>query len=184
MSRIGTWITKAMPTRESLSENRFLRPFASRVLHPALWRLTRRSVPRGVALGLLVSNALPFPGFHTGLVALLALPFRANIPIGVAITFLMVPTIPFVLASSIYVGNIVMHLHANAKAFNALVHGHASWAMWVNWFLSEAAPAILSGLVIISLTSAILGYVIASFGWRWWITRKWRRRSKSVAAGG
>ena len=184
MSRIGDWIAKAAPTRESLSENRFLRPFAQRVLHPALWRLTRRSVPRGVALGLLVANFLPFPGFHTGLVAVLALPVRANIPIGVAMTFLMTPTIPFVLASSIYLGNSVLHRGADSRGYNALVNGHASISMWLNWLLSEAAPAILSGLFIIAVVSAALGYVIAALGWRWWIMRKWRRRSKSIAAGG
>jgi uncharacterized protein len=183
MIRITEWFIKAAPTRESLSKNRFLSPFAQRILHPALWRLTRRSVPRGVALGLLVANFLPFPGFHTGLVALLALPVRANIPIGVAITFLMTPTIPFVLASSIYIGNSVLRLNADSRAFNALINDHAPVSMWLSWLLSEAAPAILAGLFIISVVSASIGYVVSALFWRWWIKRKWRRRSKAIATG-
>ena len=44
----------AMPTREGLATNRFVKPVAHRVLAPELWRFTRRSVPRGVALGLVI----------------------------------------------------------------------------------------------------------------------------------
>jgi uncharacterized protein (DUF2062 family) len=54
VSRFNAWIRAQAPSRESFERSRFLRPFAQRVFHPALWRFTRRSVPRGVALGLLV----------------------------------------------------------------------------------------------------------------------------------
>ena len=54
MSKFDTWLHRQAPTRDSFERSRFLRPFAQRVFHPALWRFTRRSVPRGVALGLLV----------------------------------------------------------------------------------------------------------------------------------
>src|SRR3546814_6720717 len=47
----SNWFVRNMPTQESLRANRFLSPFANRILAPELWRLTRRSVPRGVALG-------------------------------------------------------------------------------------------------------------------------------------
>ena len=40
--------------REELAENRWMRPFAGRILRSELWRFTRRSVPRGVAIGLFV----------------------------------------------------------------------------------------------------------------------------------
>ena len=36
-----------------------LRPFAPHLRHPSLWRMTRRSVPRGVALGLFVAVIIP-----------------------------------------------------------------------------------------------------------------------------
>ncbi|PIW54288.1 MAG: DUF2062 domain-containing protein, partial [Sphingomonadales bacterium CG12_big_fil_rev_8_21_14_0_65_65_10] len=39
-----------MPSREEMAENRWLAPIAHRFLSPELWRFTRRSVPRGVAL--------------------------------------------------------------------------------------------------------------------------------------
>ena len=62
MSKFNAWLQQQAPTRDSFERSRFLRPFAQRVFHPALWRFTRRSVPRGVALGLLVGIFLLIPG--------------------------------------------------------------------------------------------------------------------------
>ena len=47
------WIRRHMPTREQMAENKYLQPIAHRFLTPELWRFTRRSVPRGVAVPLL-----------------------------------------------------------------------------------------------------------------------------------
>src|SRR3546814_6575540 len=85
------WIRKNSPTREELLESRFVKPFAHRVAHSHLWRFSRTSVRRGTALGLFVGIFFLIPGVQILGVALLALPFRANIPIGAAMTFLSNP---------------------------------------------------------------------------------------------
>ena len=54
------WLTRHIPTRETVHEHRLLRPFAPHLGHPSLWRMNRRSVPRGVALGLFVGVIIPF----------------------------------------------------------------------------------------------------------------------------
>ena len=78
-------------------------PFASR---PELWRFTRRSVPRGVAIGLLVGIFALIPGVQIIGAALLCVPFRGNVPLAAAMTFLSNPgTTPFILVASLYVGN-------------------------------------------------------------------------------
>lgn len=185
MRRVGQWVKAQAPTRESFENSRILRPFAHRVFHPALWRFTRRSVPRGVALGLLVGIFLLIPGVQIAGVALLALPIRANIPIGAAMTFLSMPaTTPFILAASVYVGNSIFHLGADSTRFYQLIDSHAPISAWMAWLVSEAAPAMLAGLFVISVVSAAVGYVLSAWYWRWWISRKWRRRSKSIAARG
>ncbi len=172
-----------MPTRESFENSRLLKPFAQRVFHPALWRFTRRSVPRGVALGLLVGIFLLIPGVQIAGVALLALPVRANVPLGAAMTFLSMPaTTPFILAASVYIGNKVLHLSADVTRFSALIESKASISEWLGWLLSDAAPAMLAGLAIIAIVSAGIGYVVAAGIWRWLLVRKWRRRSKSFQA--
>ena len=73
------------------SESRWLKPFGQRIRHSELWRFTRRSVPRGVAVGLFVGIFLMVPGVQIVGAALLSAPFRANIPIAAAMTFLSNP---------------------------------------------------------------------------------------------
>jgi uncharacterized protein len=183
MSKFTRWLHEQAPTRDSFEQSRFLRPFAARVFHPALWRFTRRSVPRGVALGLLVGIFLLIPGVQIAGVALLALPVRANIPLGAAMTFLSMPlTTPFILIASAYVGG------ADSTHLMTLLEAKMDW--WPKlvelsyWLVSDAAPAMLFGLFAISVVAAALGYVFAAAFWRWRIVSKWRRRSKPVDARG
>jgi uncharacterized protein len=184
MSKFAQWIQEQAPSRESFERSRFLRPFAKRVFHPSLWRFNRRSVPRGVALGLLVGIFLLIPGVQIAGVALLALPVRANIPIGAAMTFLSMPiTTPFILAGSVYVGNTMLGLEADISRFQALWSNGAGFSEWIGWALSDAAPALLFGLFVISVISAAIGYVLAAWFWRWRIAHKWRRRSLQIASG-
>lgn len=179
MSKIGNWIRSQAPSRESFERSRFLRPFAQRVFHPALWRFTRRSVPRGVALGLLVGIFLLIPGIQIAGTALLALPVRANIPIAAAMTFLSNPaTTPFILAASIYIGNSALNLGADVSQFEALIERNAPLSAWAEWLVSSAAPAMLTGLFLIGLLSAVIGYVMAAIGWRIWLHRKWKARAR------
>src|SRR3546814_3867251 len=96
------WIRRNSPPREELLASRFIRPFAHRVAHSHLWRFTRTSVPRGTALGLFVGIFFLIPGVQILGVALLALPFRANSPIGAAMPFLSHPvTTPFIIAAPV-----------------------------------------------------------------------------------
>src|SRR3970282_2125020 len=108
-NRFGRWIRAQAPTRESLERHRFIAPVAHRVLAPELWRFTRRSVPRGVALGLMIGIFLMIPGLQIAGAAVLAFPLRANIPVAAAMTFLSNPaTTPFILWASVYLGNLML----------------------------------------------------------------------------
>lgn len=180
MSRLSDWIRAQAPARDSFENSRFLRPFAQRVFHPALWRFTRRSVPRGVALGLFVGIFLLVPGVQIMGAALFALPLRANIPVAAAMTFLSNPvTTPFLLAAALFIGDATLHLGADMSQFQALMDRHASLVDWVHWFVSSAAPALIVGLLVIAGAAACIGYVLAIWGWRLWLARKWRLRAKA-----
>ena len=167
---VMNWIRRNSPTREELLASRFVKPFAHRVAHSHLWRFTRTSVPRGTALGL-------FVGIQILGVALLALPVRANIPIGAAMTFLSNPvTTPFIILASVWLGDWLFGLQANSATFSAMIEHGASAGEWARWVFSDAAPAMLSGLLVISLVSAAVGYVLASIFWDNWIRLRWRRK--------
>lgn len=180
-NRLTRWWNANAPTRESLEKHRFLAPVAHRVLEPSLWRFTRRSVPRGVALGLFVGIFLLIPGLQIAGAAMLALPFRANIPVAAAMTFLSNPaTTPLILWASVYIGNWTLGRTADLSGLMALVHHGAGLGEWTAWLFSEAAPALLFGLAIISLVSATVGYVLALWFWRARMGRKWRARKLRI----
>ena len=177
---VMNWIRRNSPTREDLLESRFVKPFAHRVAHSHLWRFTRTSVRRGTALGLFVGIFFLIPGVQIAGVALLALPFRANIPIGAAMTFLSNPlTTPFILAASVWLGNVLFGLRTNVADLYVLYDEGASLIEWWHWFTANAGPALLggvAGLFVISVVSAVVGYVLASIGWDAWIRLRWRRK--------
>jgi uncharacterized protein (DUF2062 family) len=180
-NRLTRWWHANAPTRESLEHNRFLAPVAHRVLEPSLWRFTRRSVPRGVALGLFVGILLLIPGIQIAGAALLALPFRANIPVAAAMTFLSNPaTTPLILWASVYVGNMTLGRTADLSSLMKLIHDGAGLGRWCAWLFSEAAPAMLFGLFIISVVSAAAGYIIAILFWRTRMGRKWHARKLRI----
>jgi uncharacterized protein (DUF2062 family) len=171
-------MAKNAPNREELAKSRWLKPFGARVLHSEFWRFTRRSVPRGVAAGLFVGVFLLVPGIQIVGAALMSIPFRANIPVAAAMTFLTNPaTTPFLLMASIWVGN-RLGFHADLASFQALYARGASVGEWFGWLFSDAAPALVSGLLIIALVSGAVGYFASMLVWRWWTGRKWKRRAR------
>jgi len=167
--RIAAWGHRNMPKREELEHNRWIGPFARR---PELWRFTRRSVPRGVAVGLLVGIFALIPGIQIIGAALMCVPSRGNIPLAALMTFLSNPaTTPLIIAASIYLGN-QLGFHADVSTFNALLERGAGLREWAYWLLSDAAPAMLLGLFVISVITAAIGYLVSSFGWNWWVRHK------------
>ena len=174
---VMNWIKRHSPSREELLESRFVKPFAHRVAHSHLWRFTRTSVRRGTALGLFVGIFFLIPGAQILGVALLALPFRANIPIGVAMTFLSNPaTTPLLIAAAVWLGNDRFGLHANVATFSIMIDKGASVGEWARWLLSDAAPALIAGLFVISVVTAVVGFLLAAVIWDNWIRLRWRRK--------
>ncbi len=178
VERFTNWMAKNAPKREDLAKSRWMGPFGQRVLHSEFWRFTRRSVPRGVAVGLFVGVFLLIPGVQIVGSALMSIPFRANIPIAAAMTFLSNPaTTPFIIGGSFIVGNF-LGFGGDPAAFRAMWERGASLREWAMLLASDAAPAALGGLLIVAIVTALVGYAVADVGWRWWQARKWRRRGR------
>ncbi|HEY0112924.1 MAG TPA: DUF2062 domain-containing protein [Allosphingosinicella sp.] len=175
---LARWARKNMPRREELAKSRWIKPLGSRVLHSEFWRFTRRSVPRGVAIGLLVGIFLLIPGLQIVGSALVCVPLRGNIPLAALMTFLSNPfTTPFILLASLEVGS-VLGFRTDVASFYALTERGAGLGEWFAWLFSDAAPALVSGLLIIAFAAALVGYFVSILVWRWWQARKWRRRAQ------
>ena len=162
-----------MPEREEMARNRWLRPIAHRFLRSELWRFTRRSVPRGAALGLFAAFIIPVGQIF--LAAFLALPARANVPVAAIITFVTNPfTVPFWLLVANKVGQFTLKVDpaAMGSAKQALEQG---WWAEFGWWLQTAGVTAF-GFVVLSVVTAAIGYLLTSFLWRFVVARKWDRR--------
>ncbi len=166
-----------MPTREEMARNKWLAPIAHRFGRSELWRFTRRSVPRGAALGLFAAFIIPFGQIF--LAAFLALPARANVPVAALITFITNPfTVPFWAWVANKVGRFVLKIDAvTGGTMNQEVQGQA-WAWARDLFQTVGVTAF--GFVVLSILSAAIGYLLAGFTWRFLVARKWTRRSGRV----
>lgn len=178
--RLSGWARRVIPTREALVKSRLIRPLAAR---PELWRYTRRSVPRGIAVGLFVGIFAMIPGVQIVGAALLCVPFRGNIPLAAAATLLSNPaTTPMILLAALWVGSF-FGLDADLTTLQSLVDRGAGLGEWAAWLVSSAAPALLLGLLAIAAVSAVIGYGASIIVWRWWTGRRRRLRLSRALAG-
>jgi uncharacterized protein (DUF2062 family) len=177
------WFQHHVPTREQLERNRFIKPFAHRILHSELWRFTRRSVPRGVALGLFVGVMIPLA--HFVVATFLAVFVRANIPAALLATFVGFPVIYVgILALAYKIGEWLLHVDA---ATNIQPISETMQATQTDHLLERLTGSTLDaalGLFVIAIVLSSVGYVATSFGWRMWIAAKRRRRLAEAQARG
>ncbi len=176
-----------LPDKDSLKKEKNLRWLGTFLDDPNLWHINKRSTAGGVAAGLLVAF-IPLP-IQMLLAVLLALTFRVNVLIAVATTWLSNPLTFFPLVILITkIGNTILGngntSFSNIQEFNIdwqniSSFGHSFYA----WCLS-LGKAFLIGLPVLSITSAILGYIIIRLIWKITVTihyfrRKNRTKSKS-----
>ena len=175
-----SWLKRHVPTRESIHRYRLLRPFARHLSDPALWRMTRRSVPRAVALGLGVGVIIPF--MHTAIAAVLAIPLRANVGIAALFTLLVNPiTIPPMYYAAYRIGS--WELHHDASLVNPATAARFSGELSrLLFWIHQASGPIAVGVLTIAFGAALIGYGISSVGWRWWLASKWRQRRQARLA--
>ncbi|MFL6763921.1 MAG: DUF2062 domain-containing protein, partial [Sphingomicrobium sp.] len=170
------WLTRHIPTRETIDQYRLLRPFAPHLRHPSLWRMNRRSVPRGVALGLFVAVIIPF--MHTVIAAILAIPARANVAVAALFTLVVNPlTIPLMYVAAYRIGS--WELHHDASLLNpAAAERFSSELSRLLFWVHHASGPIAVGVLTIAVAAAFIGYVVSSLAWRFWSHGRWRQRRR------
>jgi uncharacterized protein (DUF2062 family) len=180
LRRLFAFIKRHIPTQDSLQRHRALKPLAPHLGNPALWRMHRRSVPRGVALGLFVGIIIPV--MHTLIAAILAIPARANIAVAAVMTLLINPlTIPPLYYAAYRLGSWELHYDAALVSPSAAerVSGELSRILfWVH----QASGPIAVGILTIAVVAAATGYFASSVLWRWWLGSKWRERRQARLA--
>lgn len=178
--RQKSWWHRLVPTREQLEKSRWLRPFSKSVLRPELWRFTRRSVPRGVALGLFIGVIIPMA--HFVVAALLAVFVRANVPMALAATFIGNPfTVAGIWWLAYRIGEAMLHADAMTQVAPMAAAMQQTQADQFLTRLTGAGEDTALGLLVVASVLATVGYVLAAWIWRGVVMRRRRDRLAAVA---
>jgi uncharacterized protein (DUF2062 family) len=137
---------------------------------PNLFHVNRSSVSASVFIGLFCAF-LPLPGQTIG-AALLALLFRTNLPLAMALIWVSNPlTIPPLFLFSYSVGVLLLghdfnHFHIELTWDWAIAQGEAIWL------------PLLVGSLLCGLISGTIGYLTIHQLWRWTVIRDCEARKK------
>jgi len=168
------FIKRFMPEAHIIREHKYLRMFGTALHNPNLWHLNRRSTSNAFAIGLFMTFVpMPFQMIPT---AALAIYFRANIIISVALVWISNPlTIPPIFYFCYLVGTLVIGREPNDIEF----------AVSLQWFSNELLqiwqPFLLGCFLVSSITS-LIGYFGIHGLWRLHVVREWEARKDARLA--
>ena len=178
------YFKKFLPSHETVRQSRWIRPFGAWLHHPNLWHLHRRSVAGGVAIGMFC-GLIPGPFQMIG-AALLAVLFRANLPVAMFTTLYTNPlTIVPLYVLAYELGALVTGQHNGLSAAHFALP-EMSWDNWyavsVDWIISLGKPFVL-GLPLLATSLAIAGYFTVRVLWYAAVVWEWRRRAARRGKG-
>lgn len=165
-------LKKYLPDPAHMREHKYLRVFGDRLADANLWHLNRRSIANGVFIGLFCAM-IPMP-LQMLPAAMLAILFRANLPVSVALVWLTNPltAVPVWYGTYLF-GSALLGMEPSwvieDNSFEAV------WtAMWENFW--QLYVPMLVGSLIIGLVLACVGWASAHYLWRAHIRHQMRLR--------
>lgn len=174
--RLIHWLKQNRPSREAMLTNRWMRPFVSILGDPNIWHFNRRSVARGVALGMFFGLSIPFA--QAPAAALLAVPLRANLPVAALVTFISNPlTTPFIYLAAYEIGIVLLRMQGGGAALADL--SADNWFERLTQIVTAAPLPVAFGLLVIATLGAIVGYAAIQIIWRMWVRQRVEKRRAS-----
>ncbi len=182
------YLKRRLPSPEELQSNRFLRIFGPALVHPGVWRLTRRSVAGGVAAGMFC-GLLP-PPFQFACAALVAILLRVNLPVAVFTTLYTNPVtlIPLYLLG-LQIGLWLFEVMGIATGGSAAPGDVApppsfdfmapldSLGALAGWLTGLGWP-LLVGVLLMAVVLTVLGYAVVYWGWALKASRQRAKRAR------
>lgn len=170
-----SFLKRITPHPGKLQNQWFLRIFGSRVAHPGLWSLQRRSVTGAFAAGLGISF-VPLP-IHLFLGAFAAIVWRLNIPTMALTLFIVNPITAVPIYYVAYrVGTAALGHPVKRFAFELSFE-------WLQHGLGPLWKPFLLGCLICGTLASLSGWVALESLWRWRVRSKYRRRRGASGAG-
>ncbi len=168
------FLKKYSPTPQTIRENKALSFLGDSIHQPYLWHMNRNSVAKAFAIGLFCMW-LPIP-LQTVVAALLAIYYRAHLPLSVALVFITNPvTIPPMFYFAYKLGGMILGIDPQTVSMNLGWH-------WFTTTLGQIWKPLLFGCFMLGIISSAVGYFTIHSIWRQSIRRRWKDRKEAREA--
>jgi uncharacterized protein (DUF2062 family) len=170
-------LERFLPTRDAITQSRLLRWLGPRIHDPLLWHVNRRSVARGVAMGVFFGLMIPIAQIPAAAIASLLL--RGNLWIAAVSTLVSNPLtygplyyFAYRLGAGVIGTRTPIDLTAGdvEQPLRMIDSMAQAWA----WLTGIGQP-LLVGMLIMAVTGAFIAYWGTQLVWRLRVTSKWRR---------
>jgi uncharacterized protein len=168
-------IQRFLPDPEWIKNHRSLQFLGAWLHDPNLWHLNRRCASAAVFIGFFTAF-LPLPS-QMIFAALLAVIFRANLPLSVVLVWVSNPiTMPPLFYMAYKVG-VALIGSPEAAEFNF----ELSW-QWLGSGLIAIWQPFLLGCMVCGLFFGLLGSAVMRFAWRFHVIQLWKKRRENRLA--
>ena len=185
------WFKQRLPQPESLADNRWLRWLGPALYHPRLWRISRRGLDLGVAIGIFFGFLIPIAQIPFS--AAVAVALRANLPVAVVSTLVTNPvTFAPVYYAAYQTGAWMLALETqehDPDAAPAVAHSpdateeDEGFGLAKTWdYISGVGKPLVLGLVTFAVLGSALVYVGINLFWIWRVKRRWKQRKQRQQA--
>lgn len=157
------FIKRYLPDPKKIQKNKYLKIFGKLLDNPNLWHFNRSGIATGSSIGLFVTF-IPFPG-HMIVAALLSILLRANLPISLAMAWVvnpltMIPIYGFAYTiGALFLGGSLQDLN-----FHSFSDFQVVWQ-----------PFML-GCLLCGTFLAATSNILVRLYWRYSVTKSWHRR--------
>lgn len=164
------FIKRFLPDPKKILASKHLQILGRRIQNPNLWHLNRYSVSSGMSIGIFIA-LMPIP-FQMLTAAILALIFKANLPIAVALTWITNPlTTPAIVVFCYQIGSILIGEQPK----------HIKFQFTYEWLMSEfhryGVPFLIGSVVVAIFAALLINFVLRLF-WRYSTSKAWRERKQ------
>lgn len=173
-----------LPSADAIRHSRLLRWLGPRIHDPHLWRLNRRAVARGVAIGAFFGLLVPIAQIPVA--AAFAFAFRANLWASAAATLV---TNPFTFAPLYYVayllGAALIGAPVAAAPEVASMEAPSFWNWLAGWGtrLLSLGPPLILGLTLLAVVLSVTAYFATHYVWRARVLAKRRKGRRKTPRG-
>ena len=164
-------LRRYLPMPSDVRQMSALKPLGGWLRNPEIWHLHRRSVAGACFVGLFCAFVpLPFQMLIAGVLAVL---FRVNLPISIALVWVTNPvTIAPIFYFTYRLGAWLLGMEIEVSAVELSFE-------WLRSNLSQIGYPLIFGSLVCGWVAGVTGFVIVRVAWRIIVLRRWDKRRRA-----